>query len=258
MNSSNYIEDAKAWSLIHNWRVFPASPKTKAPCITEPFEQASNDPKIISELFSQYPGAMIGVPCGPLNRITVLDIDRKNGVDGLEELRKLQIEIPLTGMVKTPSGGFHIYFESGQQRIPNSVSKLAPGIDVRGHRGYVIGPNSQSDLGRYRWGDSRVSIFARFAPLPSQLQEKIAEVCPRKHKFTTSISKISQRFSSDIQMGERNSEMASRIGYLLKKKAPDESWKIIQHLNETRCKPPLTYRELERTFLSILKRELRP
>lgn len=73
----------------------------------------------------------------------VLDLDRKNGKDGLAELAKLAeahgFDIPDTLVVETPSGGLHIYLAG---EAANSADKIAPGIDVRGRGGYVLAPGS--------------------------------------------------------------------------------------------------------------------
>ena len=60
-----------------------------------------------------------------------------------------------------------------------------------------------------------------------------------------------------VEAGSRNNTMASRIGYLLRKLDEDLAWAATQKINEECCKPPLSYNELQRTFRSILKRELR-
>ena len=45
---------------------------------------------------------------------------------------------PKTAGAKTPSGGFHLYFDSGDEPIPNSMSKLAKGEDLIGDGSYPI------------------------------------------------------------------------------------------------------------------------
>ena len=88
------------------------------------------------------PGGDYGVPTGSRNGFFVVDLDVKpaKGIDGLEALAALG-ELPDTLTVATPSGGWHLYFKmpraqpvggqtSAAQTIHNSVSKLAPGVDI--------------------------------------------------------------------------------------------------------------------------------
>ena len=105
------------------------------------------------------PGGDYGVPTGSRNGFFVVDLDVKpaKGIDGLEALAALG-ELPDTLTVATPSGGWHLYFKmpraqpvggqtSAAQTIHNSVSKLAPGVDIRGEGGFVVGPGSHHKNG---------------------------------------------------------------------------------------------------------------
>lgn len=59
--------------------------------------------------------------------------------------------IPETITVLTPSGGRHLWLTGPPDVVvPNSVGRLAPGIDVRGAGGYLVGPGSVSHQGLYR------------------------------------------------------------------------------------------------------------
>jgi hypothetical protein len=76
----------------------------------------------------------------------VLDVDCKNGKDGMAELEKLGT-IPNTRVVRTPTGGFHIYFLQPDFPIFKSQSELAPGLDIQGDGCYVVGPGSPGAVG---------------------------------------------------------------------------------------------------------------
>ena len=50
----------------------------------------------------------------------------------------------------TPSGGRHLWLTGPPDVVvPNSASRLAPGIDIRGAGGYLVGPGSRTDHGVY-------------------------------------------------------------------------------------------------------------
>ena len=113
----DYIQNACDWANMQGWKVFPTNPNTKRPCIKDPFGRAVNTREEVIDLFKDFPGAGIGIPTGPSNGITVVDIDIKNGVDGWFNLGALEIEIPITAVVHTPSGGFHLYYDTGNIEI---------------------------------------------------------------------------------------------------------------------------------------------
>lgn len=51
-------------------------------------------------------------------------------------------------MVRTGSGGMHLFFAHPGHAVRNSAGLLAPGLDVRGDGGYIIAPPSQRVSGR--------------------------------------------------------------------------------------------------------------
>lgn len=110
--------------------------------------RATTDPVTILAWWAKWPLAMIGMPTGARSGLCVLDIDRKNGVDGFAELERLGHVIP-SGAVKvvTPSGGMHVYFEASPDGpTKSSAGKIAPGVDVRGDGGFIIVPPSIPDI----------------------------------------------------------------------------------------------------------------
>lgn len=114
---------------------------------------ASSDPDTVRWLFDQAPKAVgYGIACG--DRLVGLDLDRKNGVDGVATLNQLarehDFEVPRTTTVCTPSGGFHLWLAIPEGiTVPNSVGRVGSGIDVRSSRGYLVGPGSIGRAGEY-------------------------------------------------------------------------------------------------------------
>ena len=258
MRLPDYIQNAKDLASMTGWELFPTNPELKTPCIKNPFGKATNDLKEVVKLFRRFPGAGIGIPTGPMNQITVIDIDRKNGIDGWSNFKKLRTDIVNSGVVRTPSGGLHLYFDTGHQEIPNSVSKIAPGIDVRGAGGYVQGANTVTREGRYRWDLRFIPPFRKLPKMPLKLLQLCLDGTERaNYSITKQRSSIKKDLMSLVSEGSRNSTMASRIGYLIKKLDHETAWRAAVHINNKCCKPPLPDRELERTFQSILCREFR-
>ncbi|MGP4000033.1 bifunctional DNA primase/polymerase [Streptomyces sp. 8N706] len=118
---------------------------------------ATTDPAVILALFAAAPWATgYGIACGRASlHLVGVDLDVKDGTDSLATLRRLAGEhgftIPPTVTVLTPSGGRHLWLTGPPGRpVANSAGRLAPGIDIRGSGGYLVGPGSYSTRGVYR------------------------------------------------------------------------------------------------------------
>lgn len=69
--------------------------------------------------------------------LIVIDIDVKNGVDGLTDLKEIckqnninfEDAFPPTMIVKTPSGGFHYYYKT-TKKFSQLVKGISPGVDI--------------------------------------------------------------------------------------------------------------------------------
>ncbi len=163
------LDNALALAL-KGLHVFPITPGEKAPPLVKQWQiSATTNPGDINLWWDQWPNANIGCHVGASGHV-VLDIDVKNGVDGFETLRGLEMRygitnfldaeggrhpLPPTGWnVETPSGGLHIWYTLPKGlTIANSVGKLGPGVDVRSLNGYVLMPPSKLDAMElpYKW-----------------------------------------------------------------------------------------------------------
>ncbi|MFK4146200.1 bifunctional DNA primase/polymerase [Streptomyces sp. NPDC004065] len=130
---------------------------------------ASTDPARIREMFAAAPWATgYGIACGlPPHHLIGVDLDTKSGSDAPAALREIALRhlftIPATVVVLTPSGGRHLWLSGPPDVVvPNSAGRLAPGIDIRGAGGYLVGPGSRTDHGVY----STAPGTARLAPAP--------------------------------------------------------------------------------------------
>jgi hypothetical protein len=109
---------------------------SKRPTSPRGFLDASADPIALGELWSKYPGQLVGVRTGDASGIDVLDLDRKHR-QAAEWWTAHRDSLPVTRVHRTRSGGLHLLFEHALN-MRCSASKIAPGIDVRGDGGYVI------------------------------------------------------------------------------------------------------------------------
>jgi hypothetical protein len=152
------------WYASKGYPVFPAGPDKKpytmwgrGEAAEEDIQKrpASCDLDTVLQWWERWPLAMIGMPTGQPSGLVVLDVDRKNDVDGLDSLKAVGIDpYRLTSLVaQTPSGGLHFYFAQPDDRyIKTSVGDW-PGVDVRGQGGYVVIPPSipHLDGAAYKW-----------------------------------------------------------------------------------------------------------
>lgn len=129
-------------------------------------ELATTDPTQIRKWWRNWPEARVALITGKRNGISVLDVDVKNGKDGLMSLATLGFEDHLTMTplrTLTPSGGLHLFF-AYKPDLKATVGKIGPGLDVRNNGGFVIAPGSLKDGMLYRVGGEEL---AKGMPLPN-------------------------------------------------------------------------------------------
>jgi predicted P-loop ATPase len=127
------------------------------------------------------PGGGFGLTTGVRNNLLVIDTDVKAatattpGIDGVANLLAMG-PLPQTRVIQSPSGGVHFYFTYPEGfNIRNSVSILAPGVDVRGEGGMVVGEGSPHKRG----GLYKVVVDVEAAPLPLWLLERLRVIAQR-------------------------------------------------------------------------------
>jgi hypothetical protein len=201
------------------FRVLPLKPGTKVPDLRHWPEEASTSPEVVRRHFelsqrrAKDANLNVGIVTG--DGLAVVDIDTHHGG-----------EIPSwldtkTAAVKTPSGGLHYYY-SVVEPVPNSVSRLAPGVDVRGERGQVAAPPSviidptrghkesrpggrvvDIPIGRYVWlNDLPIARIEANRLIPEDLRKDYSGV---KRTF---------EYRDDVAVGGRNNYLTSLAGYL--------------------------------------------
>ncbi|MEV6129274.1 bifunctional DNA primase/polymerase [Streptomyces violaceusniger] len=118
---------------------------------------------------------------------------RKDGTDSTDGLaadgpaalarlaREHAFAIPPTVTVLTPSGGRHLWLCGPPGlAVPNSAGRLAPGIDIRGLGGYLVGPGSYGSHGSYRLAPGSPAWAP--APAPAALLHLLTPPRPAPHR----------------------------------------------------------------------------
>lgn len=140
--SSNSLRQAAHDYASAGWPVFPCRPGGKIPVTLHGYLDATIDHAQIDRWWTKMPSASIGIATGTPGP-DVLDVD-VHGRDGFAALRRAKqagmIPTPIR-VVRTPSGGAHLYFPGTAQRtgaLPRG------GLDFRAAGGCVIAAPSWS------------------------------------------------------------------------------------------------------------------
>jgi putative DNA primase/helicase len=197
----------------------------------------------------------LGIATGRVSGLMVIDIDPRHGGD--ETLKRLERELgelPTTWTVHTGGNGKHLYFSRPENLdIPrDSAGKLlGPGLDVMGEKSHVVAPPSIHKSGRsYEW-KSKSRLDRPPAALPpawiNYLKEKLTNKKPEGHTVSFStLPKITKP-------GRNDSLFRIACGWRAGGDSEDEMLVRLQTLNEERCSPMLTDRELATIARSAAK-----
>lgn len=221
-----------------NWPPIPTKHRSKHPNLEE-LEPYLYRAASMEELRSwSWPG--VGIVTGPLSGILVLDVD---GPEGEAELKRRGH--PVTPMVRTPSGGLHLYFKHPDVEIKTGI-RVAPGIDIKAGGGYVVAPPSVGPNGKaYEW-----IVGPDDAPLadPPAWVLEVAER-PRRNGPAPPVQER-------IPRGRRNRELTSAAGTMRRRGLEEpEIRAALEVMNERRCDPPLEAEEVEKIAGSISRYE---
>lgn len=134
----------------HGRPVFPCRPDRSRPLVKWG-AAATTDAGQIQDWWHRWPDALPGVATGATSDLAVIDLDTKNGEDGISAFARLVARhgpIPPTLRVRTPSGGLHLLFRHPGRRVKTCASLIAPGVDVRGDGGFIFAPGAALPDGR--------------------------------------------------------------------------------------------------------------
>ena len=220
----------------------------KHPRTLHGLSDATSDPDCIRDWWEMWPEANIGLATGARSGLFVLDVDQATGGwDTLDALQAKYGQLPETPTVITGGLGAHLYFRHPGRRVPNSVGKLGPGLDVRGDGGFVVvAPSLHRSGRRYAWDAVRRPDRIPFAEAPAWLVARVAERTPVTG-FRAPLGN-----SELIVDGQRNTVLTSLAGTMRCRGFTQGA--ILAALlteNAARCRPPLCEAEVVKIARSV-------
>lgn len=157
-----------------SWPVFPIVPNAKNPLTAHGFKEATTDLATIDLWWGTYfPEANIGFEPDSVG-LCVIDID-------LGAKIPIGVGFAYGRKVTTPSGGAHLYYAGS---LPPTQSKIAPKIDTRGQKSYVLLPPSIINGVEYLWEHDKDFPFSALDIPP--IANAIVEICaPSTNRMET-------------------------------------------------------------------------
>ena len=126
--------------------VFACVPGGKRPLPgSRGFLDATTDRVQIGAWWRRVPDANLALPTGRVSGVVVVDVDvhGANGFDAFHTARAAGLLPRPLVVVRTPSGGMHLYYPARQSVEQRSWQAARSGIDFRGNGGYIITPPSR-------------------------------------------------------------------------------------------------------------------
>ena len=238
----------------------------KMPLISwKEFQTRHPTPQEVSDWFTKWPDANIGIVTGKISNLVVFDLDSKDAERYAED------EGGFPDTVKAYTGkGNHIYVRYPGFAVNSRVNKDLE-IDIRADGGYTVAPGSIHGSGRqYEWAEGFSPFQIDPAPCEPWMEEYLKTAtrdAPKSDNGKKAVktpenpnaaSKAAgEGVYADIlkngaQAGNRNDTVAKLAGHLFGRGLDeDEVWEILKSWNAGKNNPPLGQNELHRTFQSI-------
>ena len=233
------------------WKIIPCA--GKEPAIRGQaggVYDATDSPKKIRAWWKKFPQANIGIACGKINRLCVVDIDPRNGGDeSWRELERKHSHWGRTAVVATGGGGMHWYFHT-DKILRNRT--IAPGVEIKNAGTYVLAPPSIHPETKkpYEWIEDLRSI----SKIPEDLAELIGE-----ERRPSARAASGNAGGGKIPAGMRNHELISIAGSMQRRGISMETIRAaLQRENVRRCVPPLDSKEVDGIVNSISRYSSKP
>ena len=137
--------------------IVPLKPRSKYNFSIKSFKKTIRTIEEAESVWSLCTKANISAPTSKkYNNWIVLDIDVKNGINGVDRIKEIirenDLSLPRTAVSKSGSGGFHCYYRNIKDSTVASSDGRSLGIDIRAEKAYIILPPSIHFSGnQYSW-----------------------------------------------------------------------------------------------------------
>jgi len=228
--------DAALDYAARGWAVIPVS-RSKVPINANGSRGATKDSEQIRAWWSEYPNAQIGIATGAISGIWVVDIDMKNGKNGISALEQRfgdqYVLQENTLAQKTPTGGYHLVYAWDSEREVHNAQDIVEGVDIRGDGGFIVAAPSSFKVGTewiaYQWNENNNA--------PTQAPDwawELTEKAEAKRSQPVDFNKA----LGGIDQGGRDNDLF-RIACMLRSREVSQPTAItfIEILAE-RCNPP--------------------
>ena len=214
-------------------------------------KDATIDGKVIRSWWSTWPEANIGVACGPISGLLVIDIDETRGRDLLED----KGDIPDTVTQHTGGGGEQLLFRHpDNHKIKNSVRPF-PGVDIRAEGGYIIVPPSIHAAGSlYEWDDF-LGLDTSLADPPAWLLELLPAKGSAKSKPKPEADEL---LTAGTKEGHRNDDLFRYGCQLINKGNTTAEIRTLVSIAAKRSTPPLSDQETAKIIESVERYRVQP
>lgn len=257
--------------------VLPVSILDKRPLI-EFADRPAMPADQIKRIWKRHPNAQIAFRTVDF---LVVDIDNHtDGANGLDSFKKCKNKhpewFPETLSQTTHSGGQQLFYQKPRGLEMTQTIGWLPGVDIKAHpNNYAVVAPSQGAKGKYHWNNK--------LPIVQAPQELVDAILNRQNEFANDNSyngsddKYGNLTPQEVKMGQhsktaelfeqvvngfgitggRNMALASFVGGLLFRNVDAEVvYKLSVQANEN-TNSPLGAKEFNRTFDSMVKKELR-
>jgi len=262
------LQKAALWYLKKGFNPIPVRSNKKPFIEWAHFQKERITEAQVNEWWQKWPRANIGLICGEISNLMVVDADSLDGFNALQEFLPETTEVPV---VRTPKG-WHYYFK----HRPGLVNKarVLTDCDVRTDGGYAIAPPSVNGKGGYKWiPDLSISKVA-LPEMPEMLfdvLEQGAAVASRPLKGSAYNNKVPSSSINKIPYIGGDDKSDDNAGKMFREGRRDESLFHIAHclfkggcqehevkqvidILARNCDPPFPEKEINAKILSALKR----
>ena len=240
----NEMQEAARRLHALGFKTIPIKPGTKEPATRHGVNDATADNAATDAYYAMHPDHGIGVSGEGFD---IFDFDLKDGVDGRDALTGWKL--PDTLCQTTPSGGYHMFYRTGEEVHPSVNPEIA--VDVRGWHSYVVCDPTPGycfeDDSEPAEADGAVMAFLNHVR-PGKRSAQGADGGRRETKLPDGV----------IHEGEGRNQFLYEQGCSVRGKGADDTVvaAYMEALNKTKCVPPVGDDELRKTIGSVCSKPI--